>query len=100
RRPGGSTLCPSPTLFRSRRIEEAAVEPRTRQAMAAGEHPGSLAAGVAHVPFHLHVRGLVDQRPDVDALLQAVSHPQAADRLHQPDRKSTRLNSSHVKISY
>src|SRR6266498_4707532 len=31
---------------------------------------------------------------------QAASHRAAHQQLHQPDRKSTRLNSSHVRISY
>src|SRR5690606_39833212 len=30
----------------------------------------------------------------------ALMGPQSAQRRHEPDRKSTRLNSSHVKISY
>src|SRR5690606_40415051 len=37
---------------------------------------------------------------DVGADLRAVAHPRAAADDRAGDRKSTRLNSSHVKISY
>src|SRR5438874_7164661 len=74
RRPPRSTLFPYTTLFRSR---NAAVGPRPRRrrrrAAAQREVPGE------------RVRGRLG------ALY---------DRRRQPDRKSTRLNSSHVEISY
>src|SRR5690349_23753645 len=71
RRPPRSTLFPYTTLFRS--------EP--------GPDPGRREVRLHQGLQVLHVRHLVDQ---------AGHHP----RHRRPDRKSTRLNSSHVEISY
>src|SRR2546426_9300847 len=75
RRPPRSTLFPYTTLFRSRDRSEAQrfqalLDVRRR------DHLGDLAA------------------PLVDQLLRRTG------RRHDPDRKSTRLNSSHLVISY
>src|SRR5207249_5639977 len=74
RRPPRSTLFPYTTLFRSstRAVDEAVREIR---------HWGTSTWAVAVMPL------LGDDRP--------VDHPDL-----EPDRKSTRLNSSHVSISY
>src|SRR3712207_7793004 len=81
RRPPRSTLFPYTTLFRS----EALLE-----------------AGATHTLAHLLKVGLAAR---IEALL--ARDPQAATRLladgtppPPPDRKSTRLNSSHANISY
>src|SRR3712207_7325522 len=76
RRPPRSTLFPYTTLFRSRRREDdgRAVDPGL-PGRARGERPAG-------------ARRLVDDR---DARLDAHE---------RPDRKSTRLNSSHANISY
>src|SRR5690606_41426129 len=77
RPPPRSTLFPYTTLFRSERLEPAALD----------------------------VRGVAPrlERPAAAADLRLVLRPRAH-REVQPaeraDRKSTRLNSSHVKISY
>src|SRR3989442_10410056 len=76
RRPPRSTLFPYPTLFRS---------------VMRLERPGDRAAR-----DRLHHRGL--------DLEKAARVEERADPAHEPrphrDRKSTRLNSSHVRISY
>src|SRR5690606_40607359 len=82
RRPPASPLFPYPTLFRSADAPDATVPPA--RARAAGDprplrHDRSRRRG-----------GEVGERCRLNA-------PNAP---HQKDRKSTRLNSSHVKISY
>src|SRR5690348_17904468 len=72
RRPPRSTLFPYTTLFRSPDRYDQPVERRGL----------SLALGV----------GIVDR--------DILAHRDLADRTAQPDRKSTRLNSSHPSISY
>src|SRR3712207_7810863 len=84
RRPPRSTLFPYTTLFRSR--------PAERPAAAEGPRDGRvprvvLRHGVRHVPAA--VRELQGARA------HAPGH-----RRPDPDRKSTRLNSSHANISY
>src|SRR5436305_10065535 len=80
RRPPRSTLFPYTTLFRSRPARTARVGPgvrgRGREPRAAGRRPGPPWAFSEHAP-------------DVQG-----------DLPEHPDRKSTRLNSSHVRISY
>src|SRR5256884_6759095 len=81
RRPPRSTLFPYTTLFRSPqrpRLEPA--RPRLRPA-AADDEPGTLE----------HLQMLRDRR---------LAHAEGLRELHHPDRKSTRLNSSHGYISY
>src|SRR5690606_39341095 len=98
RRPPLSTLIPYTTLFRS----HGAADPA---ALLVELLPG-LPARLQHpVGDHLHGGGEVEVLP-----LGAVGAPVADGRLAQlagdevlarrADRKSTRLNSSHVKISY
>src|SRR5438067_6955472 len=79
RRPPRSTLFPYTTLFRSLRVHDA------------GERG----------------QPLVRDRRHADVLLAGASHAGARERAEQrrrpcvrQDRKSTRLNSSHVSISY
>src|SRR5438067_8089518 len=74
-RPPSSTLFPYTTLFRSR-----APRPDLRPG------PGRTRPGRRRPPTPATLRHLVQQT--------------AADRPHHRDRKSTRLNSSHVSISY
>src|SRR3712207_7788635 len=81
RRPPRSTLFPYTTLFRSPRAGPA--HGRTRFAVGAGPVPAAAPPG--------------ERLPDRLARLplQPPPHPPA-----RPDRKSTRLNSSHANISY
>src|SRR5438874_8126148 len=72
--PPESTLFPYTTLFRSHR----------------GRHPLRVAADV-------EARAPLEPRPELGALLV---HPVLHVDPLRPDRKSTRLNSSHVEISY
>src|SRR5690606_41628969 len=85
RRPTSSTLFPYTTLFRSC----SHMEPRAGKVDQAA---GVIGVGVREHDIGHH-RRLVSQcaQPPVDALLG---------RELGADRKSTRLNSSHVKISY
>src|SRR3712207_8229984 len=76
RRPPRSTLFPYTTLFRSRLLR---VEVLGDQAGDVVEHGRVVAA-----------------HDDLRALLGAEGH----DHQRRPDRKSTRLNSSHANISY
>src|SRR3712207_7274288 len=78
RRPPRSTLFPYTTLFRSFR--------RTHR----GQTVGEVGSG-AHVPWSDTVNGEV-----------GVAHVEcfAVGFVETPDRKSTRLNSSHANISY
>src|SRR5205814_7879574 len=76
RRPPRSTLFPYTTLFRS----------RFRQAGRHGHGPGRL-----RTPARPQLREVVRARGDVGALQLP---------LLEGDRKSTRLNSSHLGISY
>src|SRR5436309_5087186 len=74
-RPPRSTLFPYTTLFRSRLVDDRELQRRRAAARIAPQQRG--------VPV------LVLDR-----------HRRIADAVIEEDRKSTRLNSSHVKISY
>src|SRR2546430_4109030 len=78
RRPPRSTLFPYTTLFRSERLAHllAHLGPVELEVVVAGEQD-DLVPGAQEAPDHRQERG----RP-------------------APDRKSTRLNSSHSQISY
>src|SRR5690606_40047280 len=80
RRPPRSTLFPSTTLFRSAH----AARPSHRRPAASRAGPPA-APAEANQLTHLPLRP--GYAPQMDAP-------------HPPDRKSTRLNSSHVKTSY
>src|SRR5690349_24113720 len=84
--PPRSTLFPYTTLFRSRRVE------------AVGEHTvavGGLDGRLAGVHL-VHAAGLQPHQHPLQRLVVLGDHRD--DRVR--DRKSTRLNSSHVEISY
>src|SRR3712207_8868328 len=81
RRPPRSTLFPYTTLFRSTAAELA-------------ERPARTALEYGLPDFsHLHTRDTA-ARDDIAAAVRA------AVEAFEPDRKSTRLNSSHANISY
>src|SRR3989442_9852046 len=84
RRPPRSTLFPYTTLFRSERGADA---------------PGSLLdeVQVLHEEVELHLRRELRPRDQQAAHLE---HARARGAPAEQDRKSTRLNSSHVRISY
>src|SRR5256885_3998610 len=89
RRPPRSTLFPYTTLFRSKRLSVAMAPPGvTRQrAIQGGPH--------ASGPHDCHVA-----RSGLRCRLLAREVEQEIDVLARVDRKSTRLNSSHLVISY
>src|SRR5438477_7229750 len=81
RRHAGTTLFPYTTLFRS------GIGSADRECL-------GVAVGVTRLdPAGVHGRVLGDWRIDVD-----IFEAREVDRA--PDRKSTRLNSSHMSISY
>src|SRR3712207_8388890 len=84
RRPPRSTLFPYTTLSRSRRADVGALEGER----CLGEVPAAVLLADHVLAGHAHVveEDLVE--------LVALRH------VHQRDRKSTRLNSSHANISY
>src|SRR5256885_3252003 len=84
RRPPRSTLFPYTTLFRSRRIE-----PRRPAARRRGGDPGCFARGEKS-------GGRKIDRAARWRCAPRRRHPEST----RPDRKSTRLNSSHLVISY
>src|SRR3712207_7213887 len=87
RRPPRSTLFPYTTLFRSFRAGEAG--PRAR--LVAARLPAGTVGGrpaARHLP------------PGADRPVQRAPPPADERRPQGPDRKSTRLNSSHANISY
>src|SRR3712207_7345593 len=95
RRPPRSTLFPYTTLFRSRHArhaERAEVARERREVSVNLVQPGSLDDGVV-----LHA----EQPRDRVALGErGVVRGDDAPGAEGPDRKSTRLNSSHANISY
>src|SRR3712207_7802846 len=84
RRPPRSPLFPSTTLFRSHRHGAALLKP-SGPAASGGEVEGTQLADV-------------DGGAVTEARHQGLQP--GDDGLAQPDRKSTRLNSSHANISY
>src|SRR5690606_39940127 len=100
RRPPAATLFPYTTLFRSYvlgRIRAGVLEQGTVELLreaGAGERMNR--EGLPHDGFHIGVDGEL-QRIDLKQLTgkQVLVYGQT-----ELDRKSTRLNSSHVKISY
>src|SRR5205085_12198078 len=97
--PPTSTLFPYTTLFRSERRELGLARHDRRSLV---DRSGRVLQAVARQDAHDAPRGPVAQQPGdrgsrgrlaEDALF-------AAQKAIRPDRKSTRLNSSHSQISY
>src|SRR5690606_41604778 len=84
-----SPLSPYTTLFRSEDRQHPDAEAQGRDQRRRGEHRGADLEGA-------QVRHVEPQRAHLRFLDRAEQHVQREPR----DRKSTRLNSSHVKISY
>src|SRR5690606_42130533 len=83
RRPPRSTLFPYTTLFRSN-INEATLIEKSKELNADATVDGL----IVQLPLPGHI--------DPERVTEAIDHRKDVDG----DRKSTRLNSSHVKISY
>src|SRR5690606_41805782 len=99
RRPARLTLCPYTTLFRSEMLEELQVHyPRLRVVdhVKNRGYGGALRSGFASATKEWVFYTDGDAQYDPRELLRLVS--KVSDQVE--DRKSTRLNSSHVKISY
>src|SRR5690606_39584848 len=95
RRPPTSTLFPYTTLFRSNGIPNNLIPYVTQTAMGIREE-----LGVFGNDYQTRDGTAIRDYIDVNDLAQA--HVKAMQYLlnGEKDRKSTRLNSSHVKISY
>src|SRR3712207_7078843 len=97
RRPPRSTLFPYTTLFRS------VIQHRAHRHLdvVAVVHPRKGRAALAR---HVHQQGVVaplhgrSPAPEVELFGELLAAPDHDFR--RPDRKSTRLNSSHANISY
>src|SRR3712207_8053301 len=87
RRPPRSTLFPYTTLFRSRPRHERAVR----------DHGAAVGHELAQPVLELLLARVL-RREHLEAVLVG-QQPNRA-RSQAPDRKSTRLNSSHANISY
>src|SRR2546430_10292619 len=92
RRPPRSTLFPYTTLFRSHHVQVCQV--RTDIKRDDDQHPYDDDSLHESLWRHHLARNHADGNPAV------VSPDNRCDRTSQPDRKSTRLNSSHSQISY
>src|SRR3712207_7722014 len=91
RRPPRSTLFPYTTLFRS--IEVGVGLAHDRRHRPAGRHPDHVHSAIGDVVLVDYLaRDSRDQR--------RLAAPALLVRNLEPDRKSTRLNSSHANISY
>src|SRR5690606_41800784 len=101
RRPPRSTLFPYTTLFRSPgagRQQAAADRRRPRfEALGGGRRPDRRSGGVLG---GARPRGRDGHRPRFGRRRRRGARPGADEGAAFVDRKSTRLNSSHVKISY
>src|SRR5690606_41351748 len=87
--PPGSPRFPSTTLFGSARLDDVNPEERVAVRWLAVLGPG-------FVTHELHeIAGI-----DLESALISLSQRGVVERGPAGDRKSTRLNSSHVKISY
>src|SRR5256885_10061223 len=95
RRPPRSTLFPYTTLFRSRPHARQLIVPgRGEQPAVAGEGQGADVADVAaELPHRLAGLGVVKEELRLAQFLVGQGQ-------ERRDRKSTRLNSSHLVISY
>src|SRR5690606_41291309 len=88
RRPPRSTLFPYTTLFRSRRGAQAEVRQRGAEVLSIVDRREAIA----------HAIGVA--APGDVVLIAGKGHEKYQEIGGTVDRKSTRLNSSHVKISY
>src|SRR5690606_40001733 len=99
-RPPRSPLFPYTTLFRSTLAESRRQLPPARNRRYASA-AGGLAVGEAAADAFGAGGGLGAERLGEDVDPQLFEQPgDLAHVVGYPDRKSTRLNSSHVKISY
>src|SRR5256885_13187647 len=97
RRPPRSTLFPYTTLFRSQHVARAISRIHPRQHVQQRPRCITCVAEVAVAEELFHVRCVP---PKVEAALLVSLHLLAALHPGHKDRKSTRLNSSHLVISY
>src|SRR3989442_9684437 len=97
RRPPRSTLFPYTTLFRSDRGRQSPAHQRPSQADTRSDDQPLLIKGRLSPASRR-----TDQEEDPPPTLRAVTQPISSENRREAgeDRKSTRLNSSHVRISY
>src|SRR2546430_10414695 len=91
RRPPRSTLFPYTTLFRSHDEQHRARRSGDRAPSAQQDDRAGHAREQDEAPL---------PEKDVEARRMRAEEGEAGERVHDRDRKSTRLNSSHSQISY
>src|SRR5256885_10081161 len=94
RRPPRSTLFPSTTLFRSHKSGDQKISGEKRRSDANQPRPQGIKC-TRLVPGRVSVSGQLQV-----VLSVQVGNPLSPGRFSVIDRKSTRLNSSHLVISY
>src|SRR5207249_11990905 len=97
RRPPRPTLLPYTTLFRSRPTRQRLSPQRRSNLGEAFRQPTALSdnlSGLRRQGFRSQTRILCEHHPRLELAQQLGS------AVRRADRKSTRLNSSHVSISY
>src|SRR3712207_9139150 len=98
RRPPRSTLFPYTTLFRSYKVVDGKKIFRLEHQAATLLRKLQIPQGARILDYGCakgaSIRSVLTVRPDIAAYLFDVSEA------YRPDRKSTRLNSSHANISY
>src|SRR5690349_24221081 len=90
RHPPRSTLFPYTTLFRSHALDRG--QPREGQGIGERVH--------ADIGIEQHIEALAGDGVQTGAQARWDHHEVVGAFADLPDRKSTRLNSSHVEISY
>src|SRR5690606_40699987 len=96
--PRSSTLFPYTTLFRSWAMAGMAAALPLAACAATGDGPPRLGEGECNADG---VQGMIGQKATAESGAELLAKTGARTlRWVPPDRKSTRLNSSHVKISY
>src|SRR3712207_9056966 len=98
RRPPRSTLFPYTTLFRSRILRDAVVTSLLFQLAGVLLGVVARAAAVGDDVYLIAFAGLLYEPLGIFVQLYALLAK--LERAPHPDRKSTRLNSSHANISY
>src|SRR5690606_39306195 len=98
RRPPGSTLFPYTTLFRSRGQVRAEAFVQLGLPLVAADDVEAVGEALRGVPIELLAALPLEQAEQPFAPCRRIDV--APGQRDEADRKSTRLNSSHVKISY